>query len=351
MLIATSKKIHECSGRSQVESLRDHLGAERQRAKLATETKADTATAPNLFFTTTRASLASHLSTSSPHCMSTIVATQSQNNTTPSDSNRNSHPRNSNRRRNRPPPNAQTNAGVSDAPGVVDRIPPRPREGRGPNTGTQNQQSTSQLDAGTHTQGDRPPRRRNRNRGRPNVDNGAPAAAPGAPNDDSASASSIPSGRRGRPRRGGKFNANLTTTTGGGEEGSTASAAPAERYSHPALRPDDLTSTLIHSLRTSPYPDCPICFNAIHPAQPTWSCSPSIPVNSDGKPAETGQCCWNVFHLKCIRAWASKSVKEVADAWRARGEERQGDWRCPGCQSKRTAVPMSYWCVHFPNCP
>ncbi|KAF9460740.1 hypothetical protein BDZ94DRAFT_1265402 [Collybia nuda] len=49
--------------------------------------------------------------------------------------------------------------------------------------------------------------------------------------------------------------------------------------------------------------------------------------------------------MKCIVSWASKSVKDVADAWRARGEEgRRGDWRCPGCQVKRESIPSGYWC-------
>ncbi|KAF7350455.1 FKBP12-associated protein 1-like protein [Mycena venus] len=116
-----------------------------------------------------------------------------------------------------------------------------------------------------------------------------------------------------------------------------------QKPSRPKPKPtpvaDDLTSRLIAALGTPPYPDCPICFSAVHPAQPTWSCSPSIPV------LETQQYCWTTFHLKCIRSWAAKSVKEVADAWAARGEpHRGGEWRCPGCQARRVAVPTSYRC-------
>ncbi|KAJ7910620.1 hypothetical protein B0H13DRAFT_2251237 [Mycena leptocephala] len=62
---------------------------------------------------------------------------------------------------------------------------------------------------------------------------------------------------------------------------------------------------------------------------PTWSCSPSIPV------LETQQYCWTTFHLKCIRSWAAKSVKEVADAWAARGEPQR---------ARRVGVPTSYRC-------
>lgn len=156
----------------------------------------------------------------------------------------------------------------------------------------------------------------------------------------------------GKPRRGGRFNAGLT------EPKPSSDSAPAtkpsvkyrSRKTHPAEAvADDLTSIFIHALRTPPYPDCPICFSAIHPAQPTWSCSPSIPiVRADNTSANDQQYCWTTFHVKCIGSWASKSVKDVTDAWRARGEEgRKGDWRCPGCQAKRESVPSGYWYAHF----
>ena len=110
-------------------------------------------------------------------------------------------------------------------------------------------------------------------------------------------------------------------------------------------QPDDLTSTLIKALSTRPYPDCSICFSAIHPLQPTWSCSPSIlqvpNISGDGV---IPQYCWNTFHLKCIKSWAEKSVKELEKAWQNRGETgKKGDWRCPGCQAKREVVPTGYW--------
>ncbi|KAF8198478.1 hypothetical protein BJ912DRAFT_951515 [Pholiota molesta] len=107
---------------------------------------------------------------------------------------------------------------------------------------------------------------------------------------------------------------------------------------------DDLTSILIRDLSTPPYPDCPICFSAIRPEQAIWSCSPSISIVTSSD-AQVPQYCWTSFHVKCIRSWAEKSVKEVADAWRARGEsDKKGDWRCPGCQAKRETVPSGYWC-------
>ncbi|KAF8872738.1 hypothetical protein BD779DRAFT_1613762 [Infundibulicybe gibba] len=139
------------------------------------------------------------------------------------------------------------------------------------------------------------------------------------------------------------WRANRQNTTG---QDNAAAPTPQARYRRPKTQepvPDDLTSTLIHALRTPPYPDCPICFSSIHPSQPVWSCSPSIPVITIG-PDVAAQYCWTTFHMKCIRAWAGKSVREVQDAWRARGEERGGEWRCPGCQGKREEVPNDYWC-------
>lgn len=108
---------------------------------------------------------------------------------------------------------------------------------------------------------------------------------------------------------------------------------------------DDLTSTLAREMSTPPYPDCLICFSPIRPDHAIWSCSPSNPIVVSNE-AQVREYCWTSFHIKCIRSWAEKKVKEVADAWRARGElDRKGDWRCPGCQAKREVLPSGYWCV------
>jgi transcriptional repressor NF-X1 len=138
-------------------------------------------------------------------------------------------------------------------------------------------------------------------------------------------------------RRGVKFNATLSTSQPSSTTTTSRKGNAVER------KGDDLTSTLIHTLSTPPYPDCPICFNAIQPDQQTWSCSPSLSSSDKSDRNLTTQCCWTTFHLHCIRSWSTKSVKEVADAWRARGEERTSQWRCPGCQLKREIVPNGYW--------
>ncbi|KAL5521524.1 FAP1 [Sanghuangporus sanghuang] len=160
-----------------------------------------------------------------------------------------------------------------------------------------------------------------------------------------------PRGRGGGGRRK-QINAKLTSTDA--DNSSEKGAAPTSvrtRRRNEAAKPDTLTNRLIDSLRTPPYADCPICFNSIHPAQPIWSCSPSgqqaslsAANDSDETPRDT-QCCYTPFHLKCIKSWASKSVKDMRDAYLARGETgKQGEWRCPGCQRRRLHVPSSYLC-------
>ncbi|KIY66766.1 hypothetical protein CYLTODRAFT_491180 [Cylindrobasidium torrendii FP15055 ss-10] len=136
-------------------------------------------------------------------------------------------------------------------------------------------------------------------------------------------------------RRGRGFNGGLTDGRAGGP--SLKPYRP--KYDLPDTAADDLTSTLTRSLSVHPYADCPICFSAIHPAQPTWCCSPEIPVIDDNP-----QYCWTPFHLKCVRSWAEKSHKEVREAWIARGQDRNGEWRCPGCQGKRHELPKGYKC-------
>ncbi|KIO25872.1 hypothetical protein M407DRAFT_75162, partial [Tulasnella calospora MUT 4182] len=123
----------------------------------------------------------------------------------------------------------------------------------------------------------------------------------------------------------------------------------------PITKDMDLTSRLTASFSRSASaedaPDCPICFNSISPGAPTWSCTPADAKHQaysvDHIHVEHGgtNCCWTTFHLKCIKAWATKSVTETRDAYVARGlTERSGEWRCPGCQTKRAIVPADYRC-------
>lgn len=164
-------------------------------------------------------------------------------------------------------------------------------------------------------------------------------------NEDGASTLQDSSKSGKKARRAPRFGAGLTEEKAAGSSKSKEPAQP--NYTVP--KKNDLTSTLIYDLSTPPYPDCLICFSAIRPQEPTFSCSPTIPIAGDDGEKDsvkgttvTAQCCWTTFHLKCIKAWASKSVKETEAAWKARGEDRHGVWRCPGCQAQRNVVPSVY---------
>ncbi|KAL5476707.1 FAP1 [Sanghuangporus weigelae] len=163
-----------------------------------------------------------------------------------------------------------------------------------------------------------------------------------------------PSRGRGGGGRRKQINAKLTSidADNSSEKGAAPTPAPFRtRRRNEAAKPDTLTNRLIDSLRTPPFADCPICFNSIHPAQPIWTCSPSgqrassSAANDSDETSGDTQCCYTPFHLKCIKSWASKSVKDMRDAYLVRGETgKQGEWRCPGCQRRRLHVPSSYLC-------
>ncbi|KAH9974790.1 hypothetical protein BGW80DRAFT_1302744 [Lactifluus volemus] len=160
-----------------------------------------------------------------------------------------------------------------------------------------------------------------------------PAASGGGATDSPAQDVKSP-GRTGQKRRVGRFNPNLSEPKADAPAPSSGTNPSRKRGKPPSG--NDLTSILTISLSTPPYPECMICFNPVRPEQPTWSCSP--------REEKDAQSCWNTFHLKCIQPWAEKSVKDIEEAWRARGDEKKGEWRCPGCQSKREVVPRKYWC-------
>jgi transcriptional repressor NF-X1 len=249
----------------------------------------------------------------------------------------------------------------------------RPRQPKPGNTAEQSSES-NQTSPGVKTRDNRrPPRQRNPQNGA-QEHSGPPSVQPTA--SPTPSGDSQPSQKKHRPprfprpprpqtneegasalqdskkpgkkgRRAPRFGAGLTEENAAGPSKRDEPSQPA--YTLP--KKNDLTSTLIHDLSTPPYPDCLICFSAIRPQEPTFSCSPTIPIASDDEAernapikgtAVTAQCCWTTFHLKCIKAWAVKSVKETEAAWKARGEDRLGVWRCPGCQVQRNVVPSVY---------
>ncbi|KAF8651138.1 hypothetical protein AX16_004861 [Volvariella volvacea WC 439] len=327
------------------------------------------------FSTTTNPKLSSHKTVFTAIANSCMEAEVSPETNRPPDDN----PHSRTNRRHNPNQQPQSNQRKSGQPPPVGAGPqerPRASGSADPQAGASSSSSLGTPGSSGSNANQRRRNQRPRNRPGPGNDGAsdiimlsttAPATTPiarggtathGAVGNESAPGSGAeaqPRPRHNQRNRRAKFGAALTEP-GGGTESPSASGhdspaprkPPSERYkprSESQLpEGDDLTSTLIRSLNTPPFPDCPICFNSIHPAQPTWSCSPSTPIVVNTAQGEEVQYCWTIFHVKCIRSWASKSVKEVSEAWRARGEERQGDWRCPGCQVKREVVPTGYWC-------
>lgn len=156
-----------------------------------------------------------------------------------------------------------------------------------------------------------------------------------------------PSSLRQRPprqKRRGKFDGKLTT--GDAEPPQEERRVNTKRGEYWVdYSADDLTSRLIHDLRTPPFLDCAICYNPIRPHQPTWSCSPNTPaIPTEG--SQQAQYCWTTLHLKCVRSWASKSIADVRQAYEARGENKPGEWLCIGCRAKRMVEPTLYRCAH-----
>jgi len=248
------------------------------------------------------------------------------------------HPRNRNRRgRGRgqatPRPD-ETNEGTNPTLGGPSRAHPR-RRNRGqrqdrpvPSGGETGYQPPPHLPAETPDDGvsvagsteSRTPNRRGRG--------GARGAASGGT-------------QPGRGARRQNFGARLTHQGGQAKHTANEPAVPPP----PPPTSGDLTSRLIYSLtHKDDAVDCPICFNPVHPSQPIWSCAPP-PVDPLADPSATpATCCWTIFHIRCIKEWARKSVAATREAYRARSVDLPGDWRCPGCQTKRTVVPQAYLC-------
>lgn len=250
--------------------------------------------------------------------------------TSPDKANDSSTPRP--RRGKNPKPKPGGTPGIQDSRrDPADAKPPRKEPG------PRQRRNLGKPDGGTTDASDsKPPQRGNKTepgRQDPVVDS--------EPTHDSAGANP-PSLKQGHPRqkRQGKFDGKLTT--------GDVELRQEERHVNPNrgkyrvdYAADDLTSRLIHDLRTPPYLDCAICFNAIRPFEPTWSCSPSTPVEPT-EDSQQVQCCWATLHLKCIRSWASKSIADIRQAYKARGEDKPGQWLCPGCRAKRIVEPSSY---------
>ena len=236
----------------------------------------------------------------------------------------------------RPHRRNETKPKSTGTPGVQGSRDPADTKRPTKESGSRQRRNRGKPDDGTTDASDsKPPRRGNK-------------PAPGQKSDvdsepirdsPNANSSSLKQGRS-RQRRQGNFDGKLTTGDSEARQEGRRVNPNREKYrvDHAA---DDLTSTLIHDLRTPPFLDCTICFNPIRPHEPTWSCSPTTPVEPT-EDSQQAQCCWVTLHLKCVRSWASKSIADVRQAYKARGEDKPGQWPCPGCRAKRTTEPSSY---------
>jgi hypothetical protein len=254
----------------------------------------------------------------------------SHRSTSPEKGNDSSNPQPYHKRK--PKPKSSSTLGIKDSGH-------KPADAKPPTNDSDSSKRRNQgkFKGGTNDASDSKPPRRG-NKPAPDHQESSPVPEP-THNSADANPSSLKQGHH-RQRRQGKFDGKLTTgDTELRQEGRHANPNRGKhRVDHTA---DDLTSKLIHDLRTPPYLDCAICFNSIRPHEPTWSCSPSTPVMPTEGSQQT-QCCWATFHLKCVRSWASKSVADVRQAHITRGEDKPGQWLCPACRAKRTAEPSSY---------
>lgn len=238
-------------------------------------------------------------------------------------------------REKKPKPKPRGTPGVQGSEhGPADAKPPRKEPG------PRQRRNQGKPDGGTTDASDSKPRRR----GNKPVPSSKEPIVDSEPIRGSADAgpSSLKQGHP-RQRRQGRFDGKLTTGDVELRQEDHRVNPNREKY-RVDYTADDLTSRLIHDLRTPPYLDCPICFNAIRPFEPTWSCSPNTPVVPT-EDSQQVQCCWATLHLKCVRSWASKSIADIQQAYKVRGEDKSGQWLCPGCRAKRVVEPSSYLCV------
>ncbi|WVQ71133.1 hypothetical protein IAR50_000658 [Cryptococcus sp. DSM 104548] len=122
---------------------------------------------------------------------------------------------------------------------------------------------------------------------------------------------------------------------------------------------DDLVTRLTKGLKNRPFLECPICFNSITPSQQTWCCLPPDrapepsssttlhinPITGSTSASTHYSACYTPFHLECIRDWADRSLEEEDEKIRnGLKEPGEAQWRCPGCQKRRSDSPRIYKC-------
>lgn len=85
---------------------------------------------------------------------------------------------------------------------------------------------------------------------------------------------------------------------------------------------DNQATSLRNQIETNTY-ECMVCYDTINAFCATYSCFQ----------------CYNIFHLTCIRQWASSKLSDTTLP-----ENATADWRCPACQVSSTSLPFRYLC-------
>lgn len=81
-------------------------------------------------------------------------------------------------------------------------------------------------------------------------------------------------------------------------------------------------ASLRHQIESNTY-ECMVCYETINAFCATYSCFQ----------------CFNIFHLMCIRQWASSKLCDSSLP-----DDAIADWTCPACQVTSTALPIRYTC-------
>lgn len=75
--------------------------------------------------------------------------------------------------------------------------------------------------------------------------------------------------------------------------------------------------------------ECAICTSEVTRKSRVWSC----------------KTCWMVFHLSCVKTWSKNESSVATQRAGSDGDiPMPRQWRCPGCNLPKDAVPSSYHC-------
>lgn len=102
---------------------------------------------------------------------------------------------------------------------------------------------------------------------------------------------------------------------------------PAKKKLPKSEAPDIATRT--HEDIDNGHYECPICTSDVQRNSKVWSC----------------HTCWTVFHLTCVKKWATNAGASLTQSEPQNGElPPLRQWRCPGCNLPKGTLPGAYTC-------